>query len=152
MRDFPRRLIALLLLASFGPLASGGQGWHALLGDSACCSEGCIRAVEDRAATARGGLRHRHCPGEHTGAGHHHARHGAIANPSQLAVSRPGHNHDLCLICQFFAQPQKSTPVAFAPLAEQVCDHVRCADADTPRAAPTLSYRSRAPPALAQSA
>src|SRR5690349_5236831 len=111
MRAFPRRLIALFVLVSFGPLATGGQGWHCFTEDCICSAERCGGTTNGCGATACAGSAHGHCDGGHSACNHHHAKRRVVRNPSQPTVNRPGHNHDQCLICQFFAQPQQSTPV-----------------------------------------
>jgi len=151
MRVFPRRLIALLVLVAFGPLAAGGQGWHYLTEHAVCRAESCDSDANDCQKAACADSAHGHCCGGHA-AGKHHAKHELRRNSSHTAVSRPGHDHDLCLICQFFAQPQQSTPVDFVEVAEFVAARVDCVDAGAPRAAAALSYRSRAPPAAADRA
>ncbi len=154
MRVFPRRLIALFVLLSFGPLAIGGQGWHLLTEHHACDAHGHGHTHES-AATATDG--HDRSCSAHSHACCHHAHAGVKDDHTKADQKRPAdglptHDHDRCFVCQFFAQPQQSAAVIVLDVVEFVCADVAVVDTGAPHAIAVLSYRSRAPPATAHSA
>jgi hypothetical protein len=161
MRSSLRRLTALFILLSFGPLAVGGQGWHVLTehsfsgqsfaGHSVCRADSCAASSGSELAVGKPAS-HRHCHRGHANGHGIHAKRQSAGDRLQASVNQPGHNHDLCHICQFFAQPQQSTPIDFVQVVQLFCAELPSLDAGASHALAPLSYRSRAPPLAAHSA
>jgi hypothetical protein len=151
MRAFPRRLIALFVLLSFGPLAFGGQGWHLLTEHYACGVHG--SAVD---GSVRSSVGHAHSCG-HAHADCHDgndcpADRRPVADAERPNIELPHHDHNLCAVCQFFAQPQQLATSTFFQVVEFACIAAPLMNSGAPHTTSLLPYRSRAPPAGAHSA